>query len=48
MLRNRGAAFGPVFEGDPSRIHDADEGMTEENFWKHAEICLEAVRLMAE
>lgn len=48
VLRNRGAAFGPVFEGDPSRIHDADEGMTEENFWKHAEICLEAVRLMAE
>lgn len=48
VLRNRGAAFGPVFEGDPARIHDVDEGMNEENFWKHAQICLEAVKLLSD
>ena len=47
-LSNRGVAFGPVFEGDPDRIHDADEGMNKENFFKHAQICLEAVYKMAD
>ena len=47
VLNNNGVAFGPVFEGDPSRIHDANEGISAENFWKHAEICLEAMKNLA-
>ena len=47
MLKNRGVAFGPVFEGDPAKIHDADEGISVENFFRHAEICLEAMHNMA-
>lgn len=46
-LANRGVAFGPVFEGDPDRIHDADEGINKDNFFLHAQICLEAVYNMA-
>ncbi len=43
MLRNHGVAFGPVFERDPAKIHDADEGISTENFFLHAQICLEAM-----
>ena len=43
MLKNHGVAFGPVFEGDPAKIHDADEGISVENFFLHARICLEAM-----
>ncbi len=42
-LGNRGVAFGPVFKGDPSNIHDVDEGINKNNFFKHARICLQAV-----
>ena len=46
-LKNNGAAFGPVFEGDTVRIHDVDESVDKENFLRHAQICLEAVYRMA-
>ena len=46
-LGNNGVAFGPVFKGDPVKIHDADESIDKENFFRHAEICMEAVYLMA-
>ncbi len=46
-LKNNGAAFGPVFAGDPARIHEPDESISKENFLKHARICLEAVYRMA-
>ena len=43
MLGGRGVAFGPVFENDDSRIHNSDESLDEENFFKHFRICLEAM-----
>ena len=45
-LKNTGVAFGPTFEGDDTRIHDADESMSVENFENHARICLEAMMRM--
>lgn len=47
-LHNNGVAFGPVFPGDPAKIHDADEGISRENFFKHARICLEAIYRMSQ
>ena len=47
-LKNHGVAFGPAFPGDETHIHDVDEGISVENFWKHAGICLEAMKGMAE
>lgn len=47
-LNNTGVAFGPTFPGDETHIHDADESIDIDNFWKHARICLEAVKGMAE
>ncbi len=47
-LSNRGVAFGPAFSGDETHIHDADEGINTENFWKHAQICFEAIKNMSE
>ena len=46
-LRNQGVAFGPVFSDDPAHIHDADEGISKEHFFTHAQICLEAMYRMA-
>ena len=43
-LNNRGVAFGPTFSGDETHIHDVDESIDTENFWKHARICLEAIK----
>ncbi len=42
-LGGNGVAFGPHFEGDPINMHNADESMDKENFFKHAQICLEAM-----
>ena len=42
-LGGRGVAFGPHFPGDPINMHNADESMDKENFFKHAQICLEAM-----
>lgn len=45
-LGGNGVAFGPVFDGDPSNLHTDNEGLNEDNFMKHAEICLEAMYRM--
>ncbi len=42
-LGGRGVAFGPHFPGDNINMHNADESMDKENFYKHAQICLEAM-----
>ena len=43
MLGGKGVAFGPTFENDDTRIHNCDESINEENFFRHCEICLEAM-----
>ena len=45
-LGGNGVAFGPVFPGEDARLHNSNEGISEENFWKHAQICLEAMYRM--
>lgn len=45
-LGSNGVAFGPVFPGEDARLHNSNEGISEENFWKHAQICLEAMYRM--
>lgn len=45
-LGGNGVAFGPVFKGDPSNLHTDNEGINEDNFMKHAQICLEAMYRM--
>ncbi|MGN0551221.1 MAG: Sapep family Mn(2+)-dependent dipeptidase [Acutalibacteraceae bacterium] len=46
-MQGRGVAFGPVFEGDTANIHNANESISIENYFKHGQICLEAMyRLM--
>lgn len=45
-LGGNGVAFGPVFKGDPSNLHTDNEGLNEDNFMKHAQICLEAMYRM--
>ncbi|MEE3333696.1 MAG: M20/M25/M40 family metallo-hydrolase [Ruminococcus sp.] len=42
-LGGKGAAFGPAFPGDTVNMHKADESMDEENFFLHAQICLQAI-----
>lgn len=46
-LQGRGVAFGPVFEGTDSRLHNTDESLPTEEFFRHAQICLEAAYRMA-
>lgn len=45
-LGGNGVAFGPVFPGEDARLHNSNEGIIEESFWKHAQICLEAMYRM--
>lgn len=47
-LKNTGVAFGPAFPDDDPHIHDVDESISVDNFWRHAKICLEAMKGMAE
>ena len=42
-LGGKGVAFGPVFEGEESNVHDANECLSVEKFFKHAQICLESI-----
>lgn len=42
-LGGKGVAFGPVFPDDKCNMHNADESLDEEKFFKHAQICLEAM-----
>lgn len=46
-LQGRGVAFGPAFKDDNVNMHQADESVDVEKFWKHAEICLEAMYKLA-
>ncbi len=45
-LGGKGVAFGPVFPDDDSRMHNTDESLNEEYFFKHFGICLEAMNEM--
>ena len=42
-LGGKGVAFGPVFEGEISNIHNANECINVEKFFRHAQICLESM-----
>ena len=42
-LDGKGVAFGPVFPGENSNIHEANEKMNVDKFFEHAKICLEAM-----
>ena len=46
-LKNTGVAFGPVFKDDPAKIHEPDESIRVEYFWRHAQICAEALYRMS-
>ena len=46
MLGGKGVAFGPVFKDEVSNIHNANECIDVEKFFKHAQICLEAMYRM--
>lgn len=43
VLGNKGVAFGPAFKGDQINMHNADESMDADNFFKHGEICLQTM-----
>ncbi|MDE7389710.1 MAG: Sapep family Mn(2+)-dependent dipeptidase [Lachnospiraceae bacterium] len=45
-LGGKGVAFGPVFQNDESNMHDNDESLDEENFFRHFRICLQAMNGM--
>lgn len=45
-LGGKGVAFGPAFKDDDVHMHNADESIDEEKFFKHAQICLEAMYRM--
>ncbi len=45
-LGGNGVAFGPIFPGEDGRLHNSNEGIGIDSFWKHAEICLEAMYRM--
>lgn len=42
-LGGKGVAFGPVFAGENSNIHNANECINVEKFFLHAQICLESM-----
>lgn len=42
-LGGKGVAFGPLFEGEESNMHNANECMSVEKYFKHAQICMEAI-----
>lgn len=42
-LQGKGVAFGPIFEGEESNVHNANECINVEKFFKHAQICLESM-----
>lgn len=45
-LGGRGVAFGPAFKNDVVNMHNADESVDCDNFFQHAQICLEAMYLL--
>lgn len=46
VLGGKGVAFGPVFKDEVSNIHNANECLSVEKFFEHAQICLEAMYRM--
>ncbi len=42
-LGGNGVAFGPVFEGEECNMHNANECLSVEKYFKHAQICMEAI-----
>ena len=42
-LGGKGVAFGPVFPGEVSNIHNANECINVDKFFMHARICLQAM-----
>lgn len=46
MLGGKGVAFGPVFKDDNTNMHNADESIDKDKFFKHGEICLQAMYKM--
>lgn len=42
-LGGNGVAFGPVFKGEECNMHNANECLNVEKFFKHAQICLESM-----
>lgn len=42
-LGGKGVAFGPIFKGEVSNMHNANECINVEKFFLHAQICLEAM-----
>lgn len=45
-LEGNGVAFGPIFPGEESNMHNANEKINVDKFFKHAQICLEAMYRM--
>lgn len=45
-LRGNGVAFGPLFHGEESRLHEAGENIDVDELMLHAQICLQAMYLM--
>ena len=43
VLGGKGVAFGPAFKDDNVNMHNADESIDEDKFFKHAQICLQAM-----
>ena len=46
VLGGNGVAFGPVFKDEISNIHNANECLSVDKFFKHAQICLETLYRM--
>ena len=42
-LGGKGVAFGPVFPGEESNMHNANECLSVEKYFEHAQICLESI-----
>lgn len=43
LLDGNCVAFGPLFPGESANVHNANEKINVEKFFKHAQICLEAM-----
>ena len=46
VLGGNGVAFGPIFPGEDSNMHEANEKLSVDLFFTHAKICLEAMYRM--
>lgn len=42
-LGGKGVAFGPVFPGEESNMHNANECLSVDKYFDHAQICLESI-----